>query len=88
MLIPSLGVTVLNGDSPGAQITDEAPNGVAAVAGLHPGDVINVVDGKPVKTPMELVAEVSSRAPGSKVKLGYMVRGQWQTETTAILGNH
>jgi len=85
LLIPSLGVTVATADNGGAEITDEAPSGIATLAGLHSGDVINVLDGKPIKTAMELAAEVSSRAPGSTVRLGYMVRGQWQTQTTATL---
>jgi hypothetical protein len=70
MLIPALGMTAVAGNAQGVEITDEAPNGVAALAGLRPGDVINAVDGKPVKTPMELASELSSRAVGDKVKLG------------------
>ena len=88
MTIPSLGVNVAIGNNQGAEITDEAPNSVAALAGLHPGDVINAVDGKPVRTPMELAAELSGRAAGDKIRLGYLVRGQWQTETVILLGNH
>lgn len=85
-LIPALGITAVAGSAQGAEITDEASNGVAALAGLHPGDVIDAVDGKPVKTPMELAAELSSRAVGDKVKLGYLIHGQWQTETVISLG--
>lgn len=88
MAIPLLGVTVAVGSNPGAEITDEAPNGVAALANLHPGDVINAVDGKPVGTPMELAAELASHAAGDKIKLGFMIRGQWQSETVLLLGNH
>ncbi len=88
MTIPSLGVNVAIGNNQGAEITDEAPNSVAALASLHPGDVINAVDGKPVRTPMELAAELSGRAAGDKIRLGYLVRGQWQTETVILLGNH
>jgi hypothetical protein len=85
MEIDALGVTVRLGQNPGAEITDEAPNGVAAVAGLHPGDVINEVDGKVVKTPMELAAELSNRPAGDKVRLGYLLHGAWQTETVILL---
>ena len=86
MLIPALGITAIAGSAKGAEITDEAPNGVAALVGLHPGDVINAVDGKPVNTPIELAAELSSRAVGNKVTLGYLVHGQWQVETVISLG--
>jgi hypothetical protein len=83
--IDPLGVTVRLGQNTGAEITDEAPNGVSALAGLHVGDVINAVDGKPVKTPMELAAELANRPTGDKVRLGYMLHGAWQTETVVLL---
>jgi len=57
MTIPGLGAIAKLGRNRGAEITDEAPGGIAALAGLYVGDVINAVDGKPVKTPMELAAE-------------------------------
>jgi S1-C subfamily serine protease len=85
MKIDALGVMVTTGRSEGAEITEVAPNGVAALAGLHPGDVINAVDGKAVKTPMELAAELSNRAAGDKVRLGYSLHGQWQSETVLVL---
>jgi hypothetical protein len=85
MNISALGVMVTLGRSQGAEITDEAPNGIAVLAGLHVGDVINRVDGKPVKTPMELAAELSDRTAGEKVRLGYLIHGAWQTETVVLL---
>jgi hypothetical protein len=86
MKLDALGVKVTLVRSAGAEITDEAPNGVAALAGLHPGDVINMVDGKPVRTPMELATELANRQPGDKVRLGYLIHGAWQTETVVLLG--
>jgi S1-C subfamily serine protease len=85
MKIDALGVMVTTGRSSGAEITSVAPNGVAANAGLHPGDVINAVDGKPVKTPMELAAELANRPAGEKVRLGYLLQGTWQAETVVSL---
>lgn len=85
MTIGVLGVVVAAGRNSGAEITDESPNGVAALAGLHPGDVINTVDGKSVKTPMELAAELAGRHAGDKVRLGYLVRRLWQAETAIVL---
>jgi membrane-associated protease RseP (regulator of RpoE activity) len=87
MPIPSLGITAIVGSNPGAEITDEAPNGVAALSSIHVGDVINAVDGKPVRTPMELAAELVNRPAGDKIKLGVLIRGLWQTETVLVLGN-
>jgi hypothetical protein len=42
------------------------------------------VDGKPVKTPMELAAELSGR---DKVRLGYLLRGNWQSEAVIVLAH-
>ncbi len=61
---------------------------MAALAGIHVGDVINAVDGKPVRTPMELAAELANRAAGDKIRVGFLIRGMWQTETVLLLGNH
>jgi S1-C subfamily serine protease len=69
----------------GAEITDEAPNGLAALAGIHSGDVINAVDGKLIKSPAELAAALSGLASGTKVRIGYLIQGQWQSETTIVL---
>ncbi len=88
MKIAALGIMVAVGRNPGAEVTDEAPNSIAGLAGIHIGDVINAVDGKPVSNPMELAAELTNHAAGDKIKLGVLIRGQWQTETVLLLGNH
>jgi opacity protein-like surface antigen len=87
MTITSLGIVVIpRADETGAQITEVARNSVAEMSGLHPNDIINFVNGSPVKTPMELANLLSSLAPGAKVKLGVLVRGMWQTESNVVLG--
>ena len=48
--------------------------------------MINVADGKSIKSPMELAAELSDRKAGEKVRLGYLIRGMWQAETDVLLG--
>jgi len=58
----------------GAEVTGVVRDGVAEKAGLHVGDVINAVDRRPVRTAMELAAELWKRAPGSSVRLGYVFR--------------
>ncbi len=71
--VPSLGLTTATRANMGAQITEVTSGGVAERAYLHVGDVINAVDGRPVKTTMELAAALSNRTPGSKIRIGYML---------------
>ncbi len=85
--ISALGIMAVIGRNPGAEVTDEAPNGLAALSGIHVGDVINTVDGKPISTPMELAAELANRPAGDKVKIGFLIRGQWQSDAVLLLGN-
>ena len=95
MSIPSLGVMVsppIEGRE-GAEVARIESGSVAELALLHVGDVINSIDGKPVKTPMELAAELANRTPGAQIRLGYMFRtaalGWFPRETVVILGgNH
>lgn len=86
MQIAALGLATVSGRVEGAEIVEVVRGSVADWAGLQPGDVINGVEGKPVRNPMELTAELSGRAAGEKVRLTVMVRGYWQTETTLVLG--
>ncbi|HKU23021.1 MAG TPA: Do family serine endopeptidase [Terriglobales bacterium] len=58
------------GVSSGVTISNVVPNGPAAKAGVQVGDTIVAVDGKPVKTGDELVADIAGRKPGTKVELG------------------
>ena len=84
--VPSLGVIVILGNSAGAEIALVTPDGVAAHLGLHSGDVIDAVDGRPVKTPIELASELAKRQVGEKIRLGYMLHGEWQIEAIVLLG--
>jgi S1-C subfamily serine protease len=72
-------------DTGSAEIVEVVPGSIAEQSGLRVRDVINVIDGKAVRTPMELQAELSSRASGSKIRLGFLVRGYYQSETVIIL---
>ncbi|HSS99022.1 MAG TPA: outer membrane beta-barrel protein [Terriglobales bacterium] len=85
-VVPALGVRVATYENGGAQIVEAAPGGVAALVGMRVGDVINALDGKTVKNAMELIAMLKDQAPGTKIKLGYLVRATWQTETLIIVG--
>jgi len=72
------------GFSSGVLVASVTPNGPSAAAGIQPGDIIVSVDGKTVKTGDDLVAEVSSRSPGSSAKIGYMRDGKPKTATVTI----
>lgn len=83
MQIASLGLLVVpTNNNTGAEIKEVAPNGIAELAGLHPGDLITAVNGVQIKTPMELANALSGVGPGTKVRLAYLIRVQWQTEIT------
>lgn len=86
MQIASLGLFVVpTANNTGAQVTEVAPNSVAELSGLHPDDIINSVNGVQIQTPMDLANALSGTAPGTKIRLGYMIRGEWQTEKILIL---
>ena len=84
MIIPPLAIRVRPAESDGAEIVEVLPSGVGHMAGLRVGDIVKRVDGKAVKTPMELGVEVSNRAPGSQLRLSYL-RGYWESETVVLL---
>jgi S1-C subfamily serine protease len=86
MNIPSVGIRVVAGDNTGVRIVNVEAGSVAGKAGLHSGDVINDVDGASIKTPTELAAQLSSRVSGAKVRVRYLLHGQWQAEVILTLG--
>jgi serine protease Do len=68
----------------GAFVQSVLPGEPAEAAGIRPGDTIVRVDGAPVKDTRDLIGYVSSKAPGSKVKLTIMREGK-ETTVTATL---
>jgi len=82
--IASLGLRVISATD-GVQITNVAPNSLGEMAGLHVGDVINSIDGHPINGPTQLSTEISSKPAGATIRLGYMIRGEWQSEKILVL---
>jgi serine protease Do len=68
----------------GVTVSNVVAGSPADQAGLKIGDTITAVDGKPVKTGDELVADIASRKPGSKAKLAFVRNGKQQETTVTI----
>jgi serine protease Do len=72
------------GAGSGVTIADVTAGSPAEQAGLKVGDTIVSVDGKDVKTGDELVGDIASRKPGSKVPLGFIRNGKKQETTVTV----
>jgi serine protease Do len=72
------------GTGSGVTISSVVAGSPADQAGLKVGDTITSVDGKDVKTGDELVADIASRKPGSKVALGYIRNGKKDTASVTV----
>jgi serine protease Do len=76
-----LGVTVADlpdsaaGPAKGAGITAVEADSPAYKAGLTPGDIVKTVDGATVAGSTDLIRDIASMAPGSKVTLGISRNG-------------
>ncbi|MGD0628214.1 MAG: trypsin-like peptidase domain-containing protein [Terracidiphilus sp.] len=60
--------------------------GPADKAGLRAGDIITTIDGRPIKDGDDLVNEITSRRPGSSIRLGYQRDGK-SMDTTVTIGD-
>ncbi|HEX3351985.1 MAG: Do family serine endopeptidase [Terriglobales bacterium] len=72
------------GTGSGVTISNVTPGSPAEQAGLKVGDTIVAIDGKPVKNGDELVADIASRKPGSKVAVGFIRNSKKQEVTTTV----
>jgi serine protease Do len=68
----------------GALVAETVAHGPAAEAGVISGDVIDSVDGKPIKGAAALSKAISGTAPGTSVKLGVIRDGKEQTIGVAL----
>jgi serine protease Do len=72
------------GSGSGVTVSNVVPGSPADQAGLKVGDTITTVDGKKVSKGSELVSDIASRKPGSKVALGFLRNGKIQDTTVTI----
>jgi serine protease Do len=72
------------GVNSGVTISNVVAGSPAEQAGLKVGDTITNVDGKPVKNGDELVGDIASRKPGSKVTLALIRNGKRQESTVTV----
>ncbi len=68
----------------GVTISNVVAGSPAEQAGLKIGDTITSVDGKSIKNGDELVADIASRKPGSKVELGLIRNGKKQDASVTV----
>ncbi|PDP86160.1 peptidase S1 [Glycomyces fuscus] len=84
---PAIEATITNSRVGGAEIVEVTEGGAAAEAGLRTGDVVVSVDGEPVSTPDELIAQIRIRQPGEEVTFGVLPGGNGsEEEVTVTLG--
>src|SRR2546427_1246377 len=72
------------GVNSGVTISNVVAGSPAEQAGLKVGDTITTVDGRPVKNGDDLVADIASRKPGTKVTLGLIRNGKKQDATITV----
>lgn len=77
-------ITRVYGSGSGVTISSVVAGSPADQAGLKVGDTITTVDGKKVTKGSELVSDIASRKPGSKVELGFMRNGKQQETAVTI----
>jgi serine protease Do len=72
------------GTGSGVTVANVVAGGPAEEAGLKVGDTIVSVEGKKVAKGDDLVSDIASRKPGSKVSLGFVRNGKAQDATVTI----
>jgi serine protease Do len=72
------------GVNAGVTVSNVIAGSPAESAGLKVGDTITSVDGKPIKNGDELVADVASRKPGSKIELGFVRNGKKENASVTV----
>jgi serine protease Do len=77
-------ITRVYGTGTGVTISSVVAGSPADQAGLKIGDTITTVDHKKVTKGTELVDDIASRKPGSKVEIGFVRNGKPQETTVTV----
>jgi serine protease Do len=83
--LPS-AVNRVYGFKSGVLVQSVAPGGPAERAGLKGGDIIVSVDGRNIKDGDDLVNEITSRHPGSTIRVSYLRDGK-QADASITIGD-
>jgi serine protease Do len=70
----------------GVLVQSVQPGGPAERAGLRGGDIIVSVDGRNIKDGDDLVNEITTRHPGSTIRIGYIRDGK-QADASVTIGD-
>jgi serine protease Do len=68
----------------GVTVSNVVAGTPAETAGLKVGDTIISVDGKPVKNGEELVSDIASRKPGTKIEIGFIRNAKKQVADITV----
>jgi serine protease Do len=82
----SSAVNRMYGFTNGVIVSVVVPGRGAAKAGIQPGDILVSIDGRSIKGGDDLVNDISARAIGSTIKLGYIRNGK-QDVANVVIGD-
>ncbi len=68
----------------GVYVSSVAAEGGAAAAGIKKGDVITKVNNKPVRTGLQMSAQIAGFRPGDKVPVSFIRNGKEQTVNVSL----
>jgi serine protease Do len=68
----------------GALVGNVVPDSPAMKGGIEPGDVITEVDGRPIRSPNELVNTIGLMKPGTRVAITYFREGKKRSSTIRL----
>lgn len=80
-----LGIDVSPSASGGVMVTNVTPGSPAYWAGMEAGDVITMVNGKPVYKPSEVTSALAGRHPGDQIRIQFQGSGTVYTKHIALV---